>query len=73
MPDYTLRQAIRDVLLQVQTEALTCQEIAERINHGYTARQVYDSIYNLPPLCQGDYHVIHSEHPRGPNRYRIVQ
>lgn len=73
MPDYTLRQAIRNVLSQEQPSALTCQEIANRIGYGYTARQVYNSIYKLPSLCQGDYDIVYAEHIGEPNRYRIVQ
>ena len=72
MPDYILRNAIRNILLQEYPRALTCQEIAEQINQDYTARQVYNSIYNLPPLCQGDYDVIQSGHLGEPNRYRIA-
>lgn len=73
MPDYTLRNAIRNVLLQEQPRALTCQEIADQINQGYTARQIYNSIYHLPPSCQGDYDIKHSEQLGEPNRYRIAQ
>ena len=77
MPNYELRQAIRQILLGANTAYMSAAEISDAMRSltpplHYSAQQIASSIRLLPEISNDDYQTTFDQ-DRQINLYRIIQ